>query len=88
MILRETVKQEIESLNEKQLSRIAEYILSLKAQAPNMVKTIPFWESATPKERAQDFLEWVSGLNRTGLASPDAAFDRSSIYERTPAKYR
>lgn len=28
MILRETVKQEIETLNEKQLSRIAEYILS------------------------------------------------------------
>ncbi|MGB4871684.1 MAG: hypothetical protein WBP47_16630 [Candidatus Promineifilaceae bacterium] len=81
MILRETVKQEIETLNEKQLSRIAEYILSLKAQAPHKIKTIPFWESATPIERSQDFLEWVSGLNRTGSTLPDAAFDRSSIYE-------
>ena len=81
MISRETIKQEIETLNEKQLSRIAEYILSLKAQAQTRIKTAPFWESATPKERSQDFLEWVSGLNRTGSTLSDAAFDRGSIYE-------
>ncbi len=81
MILRESVKQEIETLNEKQLSRIAEYILSLKTQAQNMIMTTPFWENATPEERSQDFLEWVSGLNRTGSTLSDAAFDRGSIYE-------
>jgi hypothetical protein len=81
MILRETVKKQIDSLNENQLSRIAAYITSLKAQAQSMIKTVPFWESATPKERAQDFLEWVSGLNRTGSSLSDEAFDRSTIYE-------
>ena len=81
MVSRETVKQEIDNLNESQLSRIAEHISSLKAQAQNVIKTKPFWESATPKERAQDFLEWVSGLNRTGSTLPNEAFDRGSIYE-------
>lgn len=81
MVLRETLKQEIDTLNENQLSRIAEHILSLKAQAQNRIKTTPFWESATPKERSQDFVEWVSGLNRTGSTLPDEAFDRGSIYE-------
>ena len=81
MLLRETVKKQIDSLNENQLSRIAAYIASLKEQAQSMMKTVPFWESATPKERAQDFLEWVSGLNKTGSSLPDEAFDRSSIYD-------
>jgi hypothetical protein len=81
MILRETLKQEIDTLNEKQLSRIAGYISSLKVQAQNTIKTKPFWESATPKDRSQDFLEWVSGLNRTGSTLPDEAFDRGGIYE-------
>ena len=81
MVSRETVKQEIDNLNESQLSRIAEHISSLKAQAQNVIKTKPFWENATPKERAQDFLEWVSGLNRTGSTLPNEAFDRGSIYE-------
>ena len=81
MVLRETLKQEIDTLSENQLSRIAEYILSLKVQTQNIIKTTPFWESATPKERSRDFLEWVSGLNRTGSTLSDEAFDRSSIYE-------
>ena len=81
MVLRETVKQEIDTLNENQLERIAEHIVTLKAQTHNGIKTTPFWESATPHERSQDFLEWVSGLNRTGLSLPDEAFDRAGIYE-------
>ncbi|WP_420640918.1 hypothetical protein [Candidatus Leptofilum sp.] len=46
-----------------------------------MLKTAPFWQNATPKERAEDFLEWVSGLNKTGQTLPDEAFDRGTIYE-------
>lgn len=81
IILRETVKKQIDSLNENQLSRLAEYISSLTTQAKIVMKTTPFWQSATPKERAQDFLAWVSGLNKTGPSLPDEAFDRASIYE-------
>ena len=81
MILRETLKEEIDTLNEKQLSRIAAYISSLKVQTQNAMRQTSFWESATPKERSQDFIEWVSGLNKSGSTLPDEAFDRSSIYE-------
>ncbi len=80
MILRETLKQEIDTLNEKQLSRIAEHILSFKTQAKSMIKTVPFWESAMPQKRAQDFLEWVSELNKIGSTLSDEAFDRDHIY--------
>lgn len=81
MRLRETVKKQIDSLNENQLSRIADYISSLTTQAKTVMKTKPFWQSATPKERAQDFVEWISGLNNTGSSLTDEAFDRASIYE-------
>lgn len=81
MVLRETLKQEIDKLNEDQLVGIAEHIMSLKAQTQNGIKTGPFWESATPHERSQDFLEWVSGLKGTGSTLPDEAFDCAGIYE-------
>jgi transposase len=68
MLLRETLKRELDTLNESQLSRIAEHILSLKMQTQTKMRTAPFWESATPKERSQDFLEWVSQLLK--LAPP------------------
>lgn len=69
-MLRETIKTQIDSLNENQLSRIAAYISSLTPQAKLVMKTKPFWQSATPKERSQDFLVWVSGLNKTGTSRP------------------
>jgi hypothetical protein len=81
MVLRDTLKRELDNLNETELSRISEFILSLKWQARNIIKTTPFWESASPKERSQDFLEWVSGLNKTGTTLADEAFDRTTIYE-------
>lgn len=80
-MLRETVKKRIDSLNEKQLSKIAEYISLLTDQTKTVMQTTPFWQSATPKERSHDFLEWVSGLNKIGPSLPDEAFDRTSIYE-------
>lgn len=81
MISRETVKKQIDLLSDNQLSKIADYISSLKTQTRNALRTMPFWQNATPKERAADFLEWVSGLNKTGLTLPDEAFDRGNIYE-------
>ncbi len=81
MILREAVKEQIDTLNEYQLSRIADYIFTLKVQAKSVTKATPFWQEATPKERAADFLIWVSGLKKTGLTLSDEAFDRDSIYE-------
>ncbi len=80
-MLRERLKQEIDTLDESQLSSIAEFVASIKAQAQHLVQRAPFWQRATPAERAQDFKEWVAELPKTGLSLSDEAFDRDSIYE-------
>ena len=80
LLSRESVKQQIDALNENQLEQIAEYISSLRNQAVKELKMQPFWQTATPEERSQDFLQWVSSLQKTGLSLSDEAFDRASIY--------
>lgn len=80
-MLREHLKQEIDTLNESQLSKIAEVVLAIKAHAQQLVKKPPFWQRATPIERSQDFRKWVAGLSKTGRSLADDAFDRESIYE-------
>jgi hypothetical protein len=42
---------------------------------------IPFWQRATPLERAKDFQEWVEQLPKTNVSLANEAFDRSKIYE-------
>ena len=80
MILRENLKQEIDILNESQLSKIAEFIDFIKAQAQNWMKATPSGE-LTPAQRAQDLREWAAELPRTGISLPNEAFDRESIYK-------
>lgn len=80
-MLRESLKQEIDQLSESQLKKIAEFVSVIKAQAQQLAKTIPFWQRATPIERAQNFREWVAQLPKTGLSLTDQAFDRDNIYE-------
>lgn len=80
-MLREHLKQEIDTLNESQLSKIAEVVLAIKAHAQQLVKKPPFWQRATPIERSQDFRKWVAELSKTGRSLADDAFDRESIYE-------
>lgn len=81
MILREMLKQEIDSLNDGQLARIASFIDLIKAHAQNWIKSVPFRQNATPAERSRDFREWVAGLPKAGNSLPDEAFDRENIYE-------
>lgn len=81
MMLRETLKHEIDTLNESQLSRIVVFVDLLKAHARKWVKTEPYWQSATPGERARDFRAWVAGLPKIGPSLSDEAFNRESIYE-------
>ncbi|MGJ3247125.1 MAG: hypothetical protein ACFE0I_13775 [Elainellaceae cyanobacterium] len=80
-MLRETLKQEIDRLNESQLRRIADFVALIKTQAQQLPKTIPFWQRATPVERAEDFRTWVAQLSETRLSLPNEAFDRGNIYD-------
>ena len=80
LLSRESVKQQIDTLSENQLAQIAEYISNLRNQAIKKLKMQPFWQTATPEERSQDFLQWVNSLQKTDLSLSDEAFDRANIY--------
>jgi phytoene dehydrogenase-like protein len=80
-MLRETLKQEIDKLSDGQLRKIADFVASIKAQAQQLTKTVPFWQRATPTERAEDFRLWVDQLPKTSTTLADEAFERGSIYE-------
>lgn len=80
-MLRENLKREIDTLNESQLAKIAEFVVAIKAYTQQWVKKPLFWQRATPSERSQDFRRWVAGLSKTGVSLSDDAFDRESIYE-------
>jgi len=42
---------------------------------------LPFWQRATPSERAKEFQKWVEQLPKTNVSLPNEAFDRSQIYD-------
>ena len=80
-MLRETLKQEIDKLSDSQLKKVADFVTSIKTQAQQLTKSVPFWQCATPAERAQDFRIWVAQLPKSTISLADVAFDRGSIYE-------
>lgn len=77
VMLREDLKQEIDKLSEVELREIAEFVVALKQRT----QTTPFWQRATPAERADDFQVWVKQLPQTGISLQNIAFDRGNIYE-------
>ncbi len=79
-MLRETLKQEIDRLSDNQLQWIAEFVVAMKTQAGQFIKTVPLGQRTTPVEHAQDFRSWVAALPKMGVSLPDDAFDRESIY--------
>lgn len=81
IMLRENLKQEIDKLNDSQLRKIADFINSVKAQAQQLAQSMPFWQRATPVERADNFRRWVAQLPKTSVTLSDKAFDRGNIYE-------
>ncbi len=80
-MLRETLKQEIDKLSDSQLRKIADFINSVKTQAQQLSQATPFWQNATPVERAEDLRRWVAQLPKTSITLTDEAFDRGDIYE-------
>lgn len=82
-MLREQLKQELDKLNETQLSQIADFIKQIEISpqhSDTADTTIPLWKTATSEERTRDFQEWVKQLPHNSQSLPDTAFDRDSIY--------
>lgn len=80
-MLRETLKQEIDQLDESQLRQIADFVVTIKNQSHKLIDDVPFWQWATPVERVEDLQSWIARLPETYLSLPDEEFDRNNIYE-------
>lgn len=80
-MLREKLKQELDKLNEEQLKNVASFIAFIEFQARLAESSTPYWQRATPVERAAEFCEWVAQLPKASPSLPDKAFSRDSIYE-------
>lgn len=78
--LRETLKREIDMLDESQLLLLAEFIDFIKSRPQNRMETTASIQQATPEQRAQELREWLAGLPKSGVSLPDEAFDRGNIY--------
>ena len=74
---------QMQALHEAAVARLLENTeeISKSKESPVSANKIPFWQRATPSERADELLEWVAQLPETNLTLPDEAFDRSSIYK-------
>lgn len=80
-MLREDLKKELDKLNDEQLRKIADFIIDLEVQSGQIQSSVPFWQRATPPERAREFRDWVLHLPKGSPSLPDEAFNRDSIYE-------
>jgi negative regulator of sigma E activity len=80
-MLRETLKQEIDQLDDRQIAQIADLVTQIKHQPAPHSRAIPFWQQASPADRAAHLRAWVAQLPQTGITLSDAAFDRESLYE-------
>lgn len=82
-MLREALKQELDRLNEDELQKIADFIrlISSSSSSATFPSEVPFWQRATPTERACEFRDWVSHLSKTSISLSDEAGSRESIYE-------
>ncbi|MBC7969694.1 MAG: hypothetical protein H7Z11_06140 [Verrucomicrobia bacterium] len=80
-MLREDLKKELDKLNDEQLKKIADFIAFIECQSRQVASSVPFWQSATPSERAREFREWAIQLPKGSPSLPDEAFSRDSIYE-------
>jgi antitoxin ParD1/3/4 len=76
-MLKDTLKQEIDNLNEEQLKKIADFMFSLKAQ--DKKKDEEF--EAISNKLAEDFKMYVE-QNTPNLS--DYAVSREGIYEEHP----
>jgi hypothetical protein len=80
-MLRENLKKELDALNDEQLQKVADFIASAEFQTRHDLPSVPFWQRATPAERAKEFREWVLPLSKGTHSLQDTAFSRDSIYE-------
>ncbi|MDJ1168900.1 hypothetical protein PMG71_05630 [Roseofilum sp. BLCC_M154] len=78
MTLKETLKQELDRLNEDQLQQVANFIAFVEFTAKQ--DSFPLWQTTTPAQRAAKWRESVAQPGTISPNLPDSALGRDSIY--------
>ncbi len=80
-MLWEELKQEIDNLSEEQLIRLADFFALIKLQSGENQKNIDLKQQVSPKERAEEFKQWVMQLPKDSdvPSLSDKAFSRKNI---------
>jgi len=69
-----------QDIKDGKLEALAQEAIALKShQYPVAPSSTPFWQRATPTERAREFRNWSSQLPRTGVSLSKEAFSRDRI---------
>ncbi|NEP39292.1 MAG: hypothetical protein F6K35_08520 [Okeania sp. SIO2H7] len=74
----ESLVQVVESLSSEERSLLEEKLKAIPSDTEGQER--PFYESATPKERAKAFREWAESHSRNSPSLSDEAISRESIY--------
>ncbi len=81
LMLRDELKKTLDKLTDEQLKTIADFIAFIELQSRPVASSVPFWQRATPADRAREFREWVLQLPKGSPSLGNEAFSRDSIYE-------
>jgi hypothetical protein len=74
----ESLVEVVLSLSPEERSLLEEKLKATQAQTEGQER--PFYETATPKERAKAFREWAESHPRNSPSLSDEAISRESIY--------
>lgn len=76
----ESLAQIVQSLTPEERSLLEEKLKAKPDERPEEAPERPFYETATPQERAKAFREWAESHPRNSPALSDEAISRESIY--------
>ena len=76
----ESLAQVVQSLSPEERSLLEEKLKAQQEQTEAEGKERPFYETATPAERAKAFREWVQSHRGDRPSLSDEAISRESIY--------
>lgn len=76
------LKEQLEAVAAKHAVASHVYILATLVMAvlAELPQEKPFWATATPQERAEDFVIWANSHTQ-GVGLPDEALRRENMYE-------
>ncbi|MBD2578603.1 hypothetical protein [Oscillatoria sp. FACHB-1406] len=79
--LKESLRQQLEGLNEEQLKQVANFIAFLEFVSHPKPTNVSFRQTLTPERRARQWQESVKWAGTLGVNLPEIALHRDTMYD-------